>query len=195
MDYDSIRMRYPRIVHGTVSMYGSSGPWAELPGYEVNAQAVSGMTARMGGMGQPFAVDDYATGLLAAFGVGLALFHRLKTGVSQSVEAALARTATVLQAAYAQVYDGKVWDEPAGPETLGWSSIQRLYRASDGWFFLGMSDEQLPNLGRLTGLAGIDTTGEAEVTRQLEERFVAEPVDTWVDRLTHAGAGRIGWHR
>jgi len=128
VDYAGVHARKPDVVYGVVSMFGSGGRWSGLPGYEVNAQAVSGMTARMDGVGQPFAVNDYATGLLAAFGIGLALFRRMRTGRGQAVEAALTRTATLLQAPYLQLYAGKTWNEPTGAEATGWGPLQRLYR-------------------------------------------------------------------
>ena len=48
------------------------------------------MMARMAGKAgtpamQPFAPNDYATGLLGAFALGLALFHRGQTGQGQRV--------------------------------------------------------------------------------------------------------------
>ena len=75
--YEQIKARRPDIVYGSVSFCGYGGPWERVPGYEPNAQAATGMAARMGGDAgppgpQPFAPNDYATGLLGAFGIGLA---------------------------------------------------------------------------------------------------------------------------
>ena len=43
----------------------------------------------------PFAANDYGTGLMACYGVALALLHRRHTGEGQFVDSALAYTATV----------------------------------------------------------------------------------------------------
>jgi crotonobetainyl-CoA:carnitine CoA-transferase CaiB-like acyl-CoA transferase len=120
-------------VYVTVSAFGEPGPWTGRPGYEVQAQAASGLRYATQGQpqGQPFAVNDYGTGLLAAFAAMLAIFQRQRTGAGQQAEAALAYTATVLQSATLHT------DVPPVGESLGWSPSQRLYRASDGWLYVG----------------------------------------------------------
>src|SRR4029077_6547766 len=104
--------------------------------YDPNAQAATGMAARMGGDAgppgpQPFAPNDYATGLLGAFAIGAALFHRQRSGEGQHVQTSRVAAATPLQAALIHAPG-----TASGPEARGWSPLQRLYRASDGWFFL-----------------------------------------------------------
>jgi crotonobetainyl-CoA:carnitine CoA-transferase CaiB-like acyl-CoA transferase len=99
--YEDMRSIRPDIVYVTVSAFGQPGPWTGWPGYEVQAQAAAGL--RYSGVGkpagQPFAVNDYGTGLLAAFAAALAIYQRQRTGAGQQVEAALAFTATILQSA------------------------------------------------------------------------------------------------
>ncbi|MGH2600693.1 MAG: CaiB/BaiF CoA transferase family protein, partial [Dehalococcoidia bacterium] len=185
--YEQVKTRRSDIVYGTVAMFGSGGSWERLPGYEPNAQAISGIAARMSG--PPFAIDDYATGLLGAFGIGLALFHRQRTGAGQAVEAALVRAATILQTPYMQIHEGKTWDEPRGRESLGWNALQRLYRAADTWFFLGATASQRATLVAIDGLGVIaDLTGAA-LESALEERLATKPAAEWVRLLTEAGIG------
>jgi crotonobetainyl-CoA:carnitine CoA-transferase CaiB-like acyl-CoA transferase len=191
--YEQVRARRPDLVYVSVSAYGHAGPWGAWPGYETNAQAACGMQARLGGYGppliQPFAVNDYGTGLLAAFGTALALFERARTGRGQRVEAALAFTATLLQSPYLQGYAGKTWDEPRGPTALGWRPLQRLYRTADGWLFLGARAADLPALGRVEGLAGAEWLHGDTLARFLEDRLAGLSAATWADRLTAAGIG------
>jgi crotonobetainyl-CoA:carnitine CoA-transferase CaiB-like acyl-CoA transferase len=171
--YDAVRQRRPDIVYVSVSAFGGPGPWSGWPGYEVQAQAASGL--RYAGFsrptGQPFAVNDYGTGLFGAFAAGLGLYARARTGHGQQAEAALAYTATFLQSAG---LNGELH------QALGWSPLQRLYQASDGWFFLGATPERLSQLTP-------DLSEQA-----LEELFHSATVETWVERLTCAG---IGAHR
>lgn len=192
--YEQVKARRPDVVYGSVSFCGYGGPWERVPGYEPNAQAATGMAARMGGEAgppgpQPFAPNDYATGLLGAFAVGLALFHRLRSGEGQHAQTSLVGAATVLQAALIHTRDGQVQGPSSGPEALGWSPLQRLYRASDGWFFLGAGDSQRGRLAMLDGVHGItDLTGHAlEVA--LQECFAKRPATEWVSALTAVGIG------
>jgi crotonobetainyl-CoA:carnitine CoA-transferase CaiB-like acyl-CoA transferase len=188
--YEQLKARRPDIVYGSVSFCGYGGPWERVPGYEPNAQAATGMAARMGGEAgppgpQPFAPNDYATGLLGAFAVGLALFHRQRSGEGQHAHTSLVAAATILQAALIPMRE----DAPSGPEALGWSPLQRLYRASDGWFFLGAEDSQAGRLAALDGVHGITGLKGRELAVTLEECFAKRPAREWVGTLTAAGIG------
>jgi crotonobetainyl-CoA:carnitine CoA-transferase CaiB-like acyl-CoA transferase len=192
--YEQVRAHKPDIVYLSVSAFGYGGAWQYRPGYEPNAQSITGMQARMGGAadrpaGQPFAIDDYCTGLLGAFGLGLGLLQRLKRGVGQHVETSLGHAATFLQMPYMQTYKDKVWDEPSGPRATGWGPLQRLYRAADTWFFLGAKDAQLECLASLPGLHAVQGLTGAPLEARLEECFGAKPADKWVRLLVDAGIG------
>ena len=185
--YEQIKARRPDIVYGSVSFCGYGGPWERVPGYEPNAQAATGMAARMGGEAgppgpMPYAPNDYATGLLGAFGVGLALFHRLRSGEGQHAHTSLVAAATVLQATLIAPEDGAASD-------LGWSPLQRLYRASDGWFFLGAEDAQAVRLAALDGIDGIAGLSGRALEAALEKCFAKRPAAEWVDALIAAGIG------
>jgi crotonobetainyl-CoA:carnitine CoA-transferase CaiB-like acyl-CoA transferase len=193
LGYEQLRRRRPDLVYVSVSAFGHAGPWGARPGYEPDAQAATGLMARLGGDGpplmQPFAVDDYGTGLLAAYGAALALYHRLRSGRSQRVEAALAYTGTLLQSPYLLGHAGKAWDEPRGPAALGHGPLQRLYRAADGWLFLGAREDQRATLASVEGLGGsADVQGDA-LAAFLEARLATRPTAAWVAQLTGAGLG------
>ena len=184
--YEHLKARRPDIVYGSVSYCGYGGPWERVPGYEPNAQAATGMAARMGGESgppgpMPFAPNDYATGLFGAFGVGLALFHRQRSGEGQHAQTSLVAAATVLQATLIA--------EDAPSDALGWSPLQRLYRASDGWFFLGAEDSQAARLATLNGVHGIAGLKDRDLARVLEGCFAKRPASEWVAILTSAGIG------
>jgi crotonobetainyl-CoA:carnitine CoA-transferase CaiB-like acyl-CoA transferase len=175
-----------------MNTFGNVGPYASRPGHEQIGQAVSGMQVRYGSAKPataPFAANDYGTGLMACYGVALALLHRRRTGQGQFVDSALAYTATMLQSALLQDYKGKAWNEPHGQEALGSGPLNRLYQASDGWLFLAARDGELAHCAQLADLAG---RGEADLERELEERMRSRSVAAWVDALNKAG---IGAHR
>ncbi|MGE3913439.1 MAG: CoA transferase, partial [Chloroflexota bacterium] len=127
--------------------------------------------------------------LLAAYGTALALFHRARTGEGQRVEAALAFTGTLLQSAYLQQYAGKIWDEPRGRTARGSGPLQRMYRARDGWLFLGARDGQRAALGQIEGLAGCEQLQGTALEAALEARFPDRSVAAWCADLTAAGLG------
>jgi len=192
IDYERVRARRPDIVYGSMNTFGHSGPYAGRPGHEQLGQAVSGMQVRYGSnkpATAPFAANDYGTGLMACYGVALALLHRRRTGEGQFVDSALAYTATMLQSALLQDYPGKEWNEPHGQNAMGSGPLNRLYQASDGWLFLAARTGDLARCAQLADLAG---RGGADLERALEERMRGRNVAAWVDTLTQAG---IGAHR
>lgn len=188
--YEAVRARKPDIVYASLNTYGQVGPWAGRPGHEQIAQAATGMQERYGGSRrpvlQPFAVNDYGTGFMGAYGVALALLHRKRTGEGQHVDTALAYTATMLQSQYLIDFEGKKWDEPRGQDALGSGPLHRAYRAQDGWFFLGASERDTSRIATTLGLTGVEP---ANVEQKLEQRFAEMKRDEAVRCLTDAGAG------
>ncbi len=192
IDYQRVRARRSDIVYGSMNTFGHIGPYASRPGHEQIGQAVSGMQVRYGSAKPataPFAANDYGTGLMACYGVALALLHRRRTGEGQFVDSALAYTATMLQSALLQDYAGKKWDEPHGQEATGSGPLNRLYQASDGWLFLAARAGELAHCAELADLAG---RSGADLERELEARMRSRSVAAWVDVLNKAG---IGAHR
>jgi crotonobetainyl-CoA:carnitine CoA-transferase CaiB-like acyl-CoA transferase len=199
IDYEAARAHKPDIIYFSLSAYGYEGPMGAWRGYEGNAQAATGLMDRFGGdgppMSQPFLLDDYGTGVRGAFGIALAVYHRLQTGRGQHVMTALVETASYHQAAYLLDYAGKAWDEPRGPAALGQGPLQRLYKAKDAWFFLGAADEDLPRLAEIAGLDGIAGLRGRELELGLEHRFAREPLAVWLDRLRGYSIGAHGLDR
>ena len=189
---EAVKARKPDIVYASLNTYGQIGPFAGRPGHEQIAQAASGMQERYGGerpVLAPFAVNDYGTGLMGAYGVMLALLERRRTGRGQHVDTALAFTATMFQSLLLPSYAGKEWNEPRGQDALGEGPLYRAYEASDGWLFLATRAEQL---GSVPALAHAAKLKGDDLTRALEEGFRTQTVESWTAALQAAG---IGAHR
>lgn len=93
LSWDQVRDRRPDLIYCSISGFGS-GPGADLPGYDLLAQAVGGLMSVTGPQpGTPtkagVAVTDVITGLHAAVGILAALRHRDATGTGQLVEVSL----------------------------------------------------------------------------------------------------------
>jgi crotonobetainyl-CoA:carnitine CoA-transferase CaiB-like acyl-CoA transferase len=88
----------PGIVYVTISLHGTAGPWAERPGFDQSAGAVSGIMALEGSKRQPqlppvIVVSDYLSSWLAQVGVVAALRRRAAEGGSYHVHVSLTRVA------------------------------------------------------------------------------------------------------
>jgi crotonobetainyl-CoA:carnitine CoA-transferase CaiB-like acyl-CoA transferase len=90
LDYASVTRGNPSVVYTSISGFGTAAG-AELPGYDLLVQALSGMMSLTGSPDDvPYrsgvAVFDVITGLHAAIGTLAALHHRTLTGEGQHVE-------------------------------------------------------------------------------------------------------------
>jgi crotonobetainyl-CoA:carnitine CoA-transferase CaiB-like acyl-CoA transferase len=188
MGESELRERNPDLVYASISAFGHKGYRGGWRGREQLGQGVTGMQARLGGYGDKplmaaFPYCDFGTGNYAAFATLVALFHRLRGGEGQHVHASLAHTGTFLQIPFMLAYDGAVWDEPNGQDAIGWNAHDRLYEASDGWFYLAAVDSGARQ--RLATVEGIDGIEE----HALEGTFLRAPVATWLERLQAADIG------
>jgi len=93
--YAELHTRYPRLIYCSLSGFGRTGPYADLGGYDLIAQGMSGLMSVTGeGPGRPpvkvgAPVTDITAGVLAAMGVLAALNHRNNTGKGQLVDTSL----------------------------------------------------------------------------------------------------------
>ena len=90
--------RYPGLVYVSVTCYGSTGPWAQRGGFDMNGSAASGLMATEGTEAQPKLpitglINDYITGYMGAIGAAAALVKRSTEGGSWHVTVSLTRTA------------------------------------------------------------------------------------------------------
>jgi crotonobetainyl-CoA:carnitine CoA-transferase CaiB-like acyl-CoA transferase len=90
LDYDAVRADNPRLVYCSITGFGSAAG-ADLPGYDLVVQAVSGLMSLTGPDPETptktgIATADVLTGLHAALGILAALHHRSATGEGQLVE-------------------------------------------------------------------------------------------------------------
>ena len=105
LDYEVIHEINPRLVYCSISAFGQTGPYARRPGYDIIAQAYSGIMHLTGEPdGDPTRVGtelgDYV-GTLTAFGsICAALYHQARTGEGQQVDISLARALTWMSAAF-----------------------------------------------------------------------------------------------
>jgi len=103
LGWDVLRQSNPRLIYCAISGYGRSGPRADDPGYDVLAQAESGLmsitgTPDSGPLKHGVAIVDLVTGLNATQAILAALVARQRTGQGQFIDIALLDSAVALLA-------------------------------------------------------------------------------------------------
>jgi crotonobetainyl-CoA:carnitine CoA-transferase CaiB-like acyl-CoA transferase len=94
VDYESVRTVNPRIVYGSISGFGQTGPYSKRPGVDQIAQGMGGLMSITGLPGQGpvrvgIPIDDLCAGLLLAQGILMALIEREASGEGQWVHTSL----------------------------------------------------------------------------------------------------------
>jgi crotonobetainyl-CoA:carnitine CoA-transferase CaiB-like acyl-CoA transferase len=176
-----------RLVHTSITGYGSSGPLATLPGFDPIFQAASGLMAAQGGADDPvfhmIAYTDYSAGTLGALATVAALLARERTGRGQRVDVSLFRTGYVAQAAE-MIAGGRGGRDYRGP-----AACRRLYACHDGWLCIAASDAaQAAALGRLAGAdIGLAAGPDGRAAEAVARLLAALPRSDALARLAAAG--------
>ena len=92
--WEDVHKVNPRLVYGSVSGFGQSGPYGARPGVDQIAQGMSGLMSVTGAPGEGpmrvgVAIGDTSAGTHLALGIMMALFERHTTGVGRWVQTSL----------------------------------------------------------------------------------------------------------
>jgi len=94
IDYDNIKKINPKIIYGSISGFGQTGPYRERPGLDQIIQGMSGLMSITGmeesgptRVGIP--INDLCAGMFLAQGIIIALLNRESTGRGQWVHTSL----------------------------------------------------------------------------------------------------------
>lgn len=141
-----MKQHNPRIVYGSLSGFGTYGPYRDDPAYDVIAQAMSGIMWLNGWEGQPpikvgTSIGDVIAGIHLVVGILAALRAVERTGEAQSVEVSLVDSlvSSLLMENISYLVDGTV---PAriGNNYREWCPCG-VYEACDGYYVLGVGTE------------------------------------------------------
>jgi crotonobetainyl-CoA:carnitine CoA-transferase CaiB-like acyl-CoA transferase len=108
LTYEKLAAINPRLVYATTTGYGHFGGMTK-PAFDMTVQALTGLMSRLGEPGAPpiyvgMGSGDAIGGLMAAFGILVALHHRRRTGKGQLVDASLYGAQLFLAAQTLQAY-------------------------------------------------------------------------------------------
>ena len=94
LDYGTLKKANPRLIHATITGFGSDGPYGTWPGFDQIAQGMSGMMSLSGEpdgpptrLGVPLA--DLVSGMWLSTGITAAIHQRTATGQGQKVDTSL----------------------------------------------------------------------------------------------------------
>jgi formyl-CoA transferase len=94
ISWEHVKKINPRLVYGSISGFGQTGPYRERGGVDQIAQGLGGLMSVTGLPGQGpvrvgIPITDLTAGNLLAMGIAMALFDRSRTGVGRWVHTSL----------------------------------------------------------------------------------------------------------
>ncbi|GGC98458.1 CaiB/BaiF CoA transferase family protein [Pontibacillus salipaludis] len=176
LDYKALNEINPRIVYCSITGFGETGPYKNLPGYDFIIQAMSGLMSitgdeHSGPQKLGIAITDVLTGLYACIGIQSALLERQKSGKGQMIDLSLydAAVSSLINIGSNYLMSGEV-PERLGNQHANIVPYQTFY-SSDGEMVIAVgNDRQFRSLCRLLGQPQLSE----------DPRFITNP-----DRVAH----------
>jgi len=204
LGYEALRGCNPRLIYASISGFGQTGPYRSRGGFDLIAQAMSGLMSVTGEPGRApvkagYPVTDLGAGMFCAYGILTALIAREYTGEGQRVDTSLFETGLAWSVWQAAKYLGT--GEVPGP--LGsahpLSAPYQAFRTADGYIVVGAGSQAL--FCRLCTVLGCRELSDdprfatqsdriahaVELAALLAEVFHTRSTADWLDVLTAAG--------
>mgnify|MGYP003638768671 FL=1 len=193
--YEAVKKINPTVVYGTVTGYGAEGPWVDLPGQDLLAQARSGVMWLSGGqddgpvaMGLP--VADVLAGSALAHGVLALLYRRATKEIGGYVETSLIEVLADLQFELLTTWfnDGHRTPKRSknNPAHAYLAAPYGVYETADGYIAIAMG--KLDLLAEITGLvsdiAGLDAFKQRDkIKAALATQLKTLPSANWMEKF------------
>lgn len=192
-----LKERRPDIIVVRISGYGQDGPWRDVPGFDRNAQAFSGLVYVTGEKAMPpqqagLPVCDYTAGLWAAFGAAMAMLGRLRHGETVGNEVDLALYETMIpflkDMPLRYQHEGQVTERTGN--TPDYVSPGGAYMTgSNEWIFISGTGDRV--FARLMAAIGAPDLVEHPMFRQNKDRVTNRAaldarIDAWLSQRSTA---------
>jgi crotonobetainyl-CoA:carnitine CoA-transferase CaiB-like acyl-CoA transferase len=204
IDWETLREVNPRLIYGSISGFGQTGPHSQRAGFDLIAQGMSGVMSVTGEPGgEPvkcgIPVSDLSAGMYLAFGVLSAYIARERTGEGQYLDTSLFEAAL----SFSVWETAELWATGRVPQPFG--SAHRLtapyqaLRTKDGWVTVGGNNPRLwqrfcETIGRpelLEDERFVDNDARManrfELQHEAEKVMTKETTEVWVERFGEAG--------
>lgn len=192
--YEDLKKENPKIIYGSISGFGQTGPYKKKPAYDVVCQAMGGFMALTGEKdGKPYklgpSIVDASAGIHMAFALMVALHYRERTGLGQFIDVGMMDTAfsTLENFVVTKTLMGEA-PTRNGNANLG-SAPFNSYKTKDGYVTIAVANNNL--FDKFTKAINRRDLFEAEeykenhLRKKNEEKLNAE-VEKWTSQYTTA---------
>ena len=207
IDYASVKALNPGVVYCSVSGFGQTGPYRSKSAYDQVMQGLGGIMSLTGEPdGAPvkmgIALTDIGAGMLAAYGIMTALYHReaRRSGEGQYIDVSMLD----LQVAWLTYMGGTYFATGNNPEKVGAAHPTlvpyQAFMCQDGKYInIAVGSERLwerfcKAMGREDlqsrpdyAMNGDRVRNRSSLVPSLQEEFLKKPVAQWVAQLEEGG--------
>lgn len=148
LGYEELKKVNERIIYASISGFGTTGPYAKRPAYDVIAQAMGGIMNMVGEEGgEPLkigaSIGDLTAGMNAIIGILAALHSRSITGKGQKIETSLVESIICLQQSENNRYfvNGEIVPRTGSKHAT--NCPYGAYHAKDGQYMIGVGKNEL----------------------------------------------------
>ena len=201
---DRLAQTHPHLIYASISGFGHSGPFSELPGYDMVVQAMGGIMSLTGWPdGEPARVGtsfgDLGAALFASIGIISALYSRTKDAQGTRVDIGMLDCQAALMETALTRFDveGKVPTRTGDshPSLAPFESFQ----AGDGKVVIAAGNDTLFMLvAEVLGDPGLAMDprfltndlrcrNRPEMVAEMERLLKKQPVQHWIDALNEEG--------
>lgn len=202
--WQTLHARHPSLILASISGFGQTGPYRELPAYDMVVQAMGGILSLTGEDGGPptrvgVSIGDIAAGMFGAVGVLAALVERQKTHQGKHVDVAMLDSqVALLENALARYQVDHVAPGPIGSRHPSITPFG-VYKAADGYLVVAAgNDRKFAKLCEALGMstAAVDARfltnadrckNHRELKAMLETALATRPAKAWMQILQEQG--------
>ncbi|MFB7638688.1 CaiB/BaiF CoA transferase family protein [Peribacillus butanolivorans] len=173
--YEELKEFNPQLIMASITGFGLTGPYKDLPGYDYIIQAMSGLMSITGETdGSPMkvgvAIADILTGLYTCIGILSALHHREKTGEGQEIDISLmdCQVSSLVNVASNYLFNG-ITPERMGNQHPNIVPYQ-TFHASDGELVVAVGNDE--QFRRFTYVLERPDLAEQEQFKRNENRLL-----------------------
>lgn len=189
LDYEALSKINPKLIMLSISAFGRTGPLADKVGFDLIAQAFSGLMHMTGEPDGPpqfvsMAIADVNAGVHGFAALGYALFHRERTGRGQYIDISMIDALYHMHEANVELCaNAKAEFHPirCGAHHQGLAPYG-VFKGAEGWIAILAGDLQWPGLPRAMGRAElIDDPRFADMrSRARHSRELVALVEAWM---------------
>ena len=158
LDWSSVRTNRPRLIMASISGFGRDSALSHKTAFDLIAQAYSGLlylTGENDGPPMPTGTSyaDVMSGVHAVAAIGLALFHRERTGEGQHIDISMVDSLFHAHemAVHGASMSGGRWKAKRSGARSSTNAPMGVYKSPDGWVVLQVMQGQWPGFCRAIG--------------------------------------------